>query len=80
MYTFTSNRLLRLLEVSKTIRGCTTMPRPRDIFFPGPCHGPHVYPDVNGGHEFLGIVGGYSDLYPDLRGIVHLKATAWYVL
>ncbi|KAK4025751.1 hypothetical protein OUZ56_014798 [Daphnia magna] len=55
-------------EMSKSIRDHTTMPRPREIFFPSPFYSPQVYPDVNGGHEFPGIMGGYSDLYPDLRG------------
>ncbi|KAI9563011.1 F-box only protein-like protein 7 [Daphnia sinensis] len=53
---------------SKSIRGYTTMLRPREIFFPSAFHSPQVYPDVNGVHEFPGIMGGYSDLYPDLRG------------
>ncbi|KAI9562894.1 F-box only protein-like protein 7 [Daphnia sinensis] len=55
-------------ETSKSIRGYTTMPRSREIFFPSPFHSPQVYPSVNGVHEFPGIMGGYSDLYPDLRG------------
>ena len=48
-------------EVSRTIR----VPRLPQSFFPTP----RVYPDGMGGHEFPGMVGGYSDLYPDLRGI-----------
>ncbi|KAI9563001.1 F-box only protein-like protein 7 [Daphnia sinensis] len=43
---------------SKSIRGYTTMPRPREMFFPSPFHSPQVYPDVNGVHEFPGIMGG----------------------
>lgn len=66
--------------MSKLIRDHTTMPRPREIFFPSPFYSPQVYPDVNGGHEFPGIMGGYSDLYPDLRGIVCLKAIVWHVV
>nr|CAH0101803.1 unnamed protein product [Daphnia galeata] len=47
-------------EVSRTIR----VSRLPQSFFPTPL----VYPDGMGGHEFPGMVGGYSDLYPDLRG------------
>ncbi|XP_046642029.1 F-box only protein 7-like [Daphnia pulicaria] len=51
-------------EVSRAIRAYPTMPRLPQSFFPSP----RVYPDGLGGHDFPGIVGGYSDLYPDLRG------------
>lgn len=56
-------------ELSRAFRAYPTMPRLPQSFFPSP----RVYPDGLGGHDFPGIVGGYSDLYPDLRGILYTE-------
>ena len=61
--------------MSRTIRAYPTMPRLPQSFFPTP----RVYPDGMGGHDFPGMVGGYSDLYPDLRGIA-IMDRLWIIL